>query len=77
MEQVKLNKLKQIALNIRLGAIESVYSANSGHPGGSLSIAEVLAYLYFEEMNVDSKNGIHLRDCMRYWRKRDISLKKI
>lgn len=56
MEHAKLNELKQIALNIRLGALEAVYSANSGHPGGSLSIAEVLAYLYFEEMNVDSKN---------------------
>ena len=56
MEQTKLAQLKQIAGNIRLGVLESVHAANSGHPGGSLSISDILAYLYFEEMNVDPKN---------------------
>lgn len=49
-------KLEKIALEIRKGALTAVYSAQSGHPGGSLSIADLLAYLYFEEMNVDPKN---------------------
>jgi len=44
------------AYQIRKLAIEAVYSASSGHPGGSLSIADVLAYLYFHEMNIDIKN---------------------
>ena len=48
MEQTKLAQLKQIAGNIRLGVLESVHAANSGHPGGSLSISDILAYLYFE-----------------------------
>lgn len=56
MEQAKINELKQIAANIKLGALEAVYSAASGHPGGSLSIADVLAYLYFVEMKIDPKN---------------------
>lgn len=47
--------LQRIALSIRKGALTAVYSAASGHPGGSLSIADILAYLYFEEMNVDPK----------------------
>lgn len=50
------NRLQKIALEIRKGALTAVYSAQSGHPGGSLSIADLLAYLYFEEMNVDPKN---------------------
>jgi len=49
-------RLKKIALEIRKGALTAVYSAQSGHPGGSLSIADLLAYLYFEEMNVAPKN---------------------
>ncbi|MBQ8758395.1 MAG: transketolase [Clostridia bacterium] len=49
-------RLEKIALEIRKGALTAVYSAQSGHPGGSLSIADLLAYLYFEEMNVDPKN---------------------
>lgn len=56
MEQAKLTELKQIANNIRLGIIEAVYNASSGHPGGSLSIAEILSYLYFVELNIDPKN---------------------
>ncbi len=56
MEQAKLNQLKNIAANIRLGILEGVHAASSGHPGGSLSIAEIITYLYFEEMNVDPKD---------------------
>lgn len=56
MEQAKLNSLKKNAVDIRLGILEEVHSASSGHPGGSLSIADIMTYLYFEEMNVDPKN---------------------
>ena len=49
-------ELSVIATKIRIGAIEGVYSANSGHPGGSLSAADVFAYLYFKEMRVDPAN---------------------
>ena len=49
-------ELELIAYKIRKHALTGVYSAKSGHPGGSLSIADILAVLYFEEMNVDSAN---------------------
>ena len=48
--------LKRIATNIRKGVITAVASAGSGHPGGSLSIADIMAYLFFEKMNIDPKN---------------------
>ena len=56
MNQSKINELKNIATEIRIGAIDAVHAAKSGHPGGSLSISDVLAYLYFVEMKVDPKN---------------------
>ena len=56
MEQARKNELCAIANNIRIGALTAVHSASSGHPGGSMSIADIMAYLYFEEMNVDPKN---------------------
>ena len=56
MDSVKKQELEKIAAKIRIGALTAVTSASSGHPGGSLSIAEILAYLYFKEMNVDPKN---------------------
>ena len=56
MEQTKKNALHKIATDIRLGVLKSVHAAASGHPGGSLSIADIMAYLYFEEMNIDPKN---------------------
>ena len=56
MEQAKLNQLKATAAQIRLDILEGVHAASSGHPGGSLSIAEIITYLYFSEMNVDPKN---------------------
>ncbi len=56
MEQSKLLWLSRIANQIRINVIEAVYNAKCGHPGGSLSIADILAYLYFEEMNIDPEN---------------------
>ncbi len=56
MEQAKIKELQKISADIKLGALEAVYSAASGHPGGSLSISDLLAYLYFAEMRVDAKN---------------------
>lgn len=53
MDVSKKKVLEQTALRIRKAVIEGTYHAKSGHPGGSLSIADVLAYLYFCEMNVD------------------------
>lgn len=53
MDKIKLQK---IATEVRKGILTAVYSAQSGHPGGSLGIADLLTYLYFEEMNVDPKN---------------------
>ena len=53
MTDEKLLFLKRTANSIRHGIIEAVYNAKCGHPGGSLSIADVMTYLYFEEMNVD------------------------
>lgn len=52
MNKTRIDELSKIAAKIRLGVIESTHAAGAGHPGGSLSIADILAYLYFEEMNV-------------------------
>lgn len=48
--------LQQKACKVRMGIIEGVYSAKAGHPGGSLSIADIMTYLYEKEMNVEPKN---------------------
>ncbi|MDD2958592.1 MAG: transketolase [Lachnospiraceae bacterium] len=48
-----IDKLKAIAHDIRVDIIESLHCAGSGHPGGSLSIAEILSVLFFREMNID------------------------
>ena len=56
MDTKRISELQEIARKIRVGIIDAVYSASSGHPGGSLSIADLLAYLYFEKMNVDPSN---------------------
>lgn len=53
MEEAKKAMLRDAARKIRVGIIEGTHAAKSGHPGGSLSIADVMAYLYFEEMNID------------------------
>lgn len=49
-------ELQKQANEIRKGIISAVHSAKSGHPGGSLSAADIFTYLYFEEMNIDPKN---------------------
>ena len=51
-----VKQLKKTANEVRKGAIEAVYQAKSGHPGGSLSAADIFTYLYFVEMNVDPEN---------------------
>ncbi len=56
MEAAKKKMLCEKANNIRKHVLTAVHSAKSGHPGGSLGIADVMAYLYFEEMNIDPKN---------------------
>lgn len=56
MDKKRLCELSIIANKVRKHALTAVYSANSGHPGGSLSIADLLALLYFEKMNIDPKN---------------------
>jgi len=50
-----INQLKTSATNIRKMALEAVYSAGAGHPGGSLSCSDILAYLYMHKMNIDPK----------------------
>lgn len=52
MDKTTERQLMRTACDVRRGIIDSVYSAGCGHPGGSLSIADVLTYLYFEEMNI-------------------------
>lgn len=49
-------ELKKTANEVRKNIVTAVYYAHSGHPGGSLSAADILTYLYFEEMNIDPKN---------------------
>ena len=56
MENTEKKLLKLKAANIRKGIIEGTFNAKSGHPGGSLSIADILSYLYFKEMKVDVTN---------------------
>ena len=53
-----MNKLdlQKKAVDIRKGIVSSVHSAKAGHPGGSLSAADIFTYLYFEELHVDPKN---------------------
>jgi len=53
MENLELQK---IANEVRKGIVTGVHAAKAGHPGGSLSAAEVFTYLYFEEMNIDPKD---------------------
>ena len=50
---MELIELKQKANEVRKGIVTAVHAAKSGHPGGSLSAADILTYLYFEEMNID------------------------
>ena len=50
-------ELQKVANEVRKGIITSVHAAKAGHPGGSLSAADIFTYLYFEEMNVDPKDS--------------------
>lgn len=57
MDTKRKSELSEIARQVRIGIIDAVYNAKSGHPGGSLSIADILTYLYWEELkNIDPKN---------------------
>ena len=56
MNEARIIELKNIANNVRIGIIDATHAAKSGHPGGSLSIADILTYLYFEHMNIDPVN---------------------
>lgn len=49
-------ELQKTANEVRKGIVTAVHSAKAGHPGGSLSAADIFTYLYFEEMNIDPKN---------------------
>lgn len=53
MDNNKLTYLKETAKEIRILALSGIHAARSGHPGGSLSVTDILTYLYFSEMNVD------------------------
>lgn len=53
---MEIKELENKAKEIRRGIIEQVYSASSGHPGGSLSIADIMAVLYFDELNINEEN---------------------
>ena len=53
---MEILQLQKIANEVRKSIVTSVHSAKAGHPGGSLSAADILTYLYFEEMNVDPKD---------------------
>lgn len=55
MDKKRITELKEIATHVRKNALTAVHAAGSGHPGGSLSIADVLTLLYFEVMHIDPK----------------------
>ena len=56
MKITDIKQLQEKAKEVRKGIIEAVYSNKSGHPGGSLSIADIITVLYFNQMNIDEKN---------------------
>ena len=58
MDATLIKQMEITATKVRMGIIEGVYNAKSGHPGGSLSIADTLTYLYFAKMNVDPNNPL-------------------
>ena len=55
-KEYTVEELSAIATRIRMDVIQSIYTAGSGHPGGSLSIADILSVLYFREMDIDPDN---------------------
>lgn len=56
MKKADIKELETIAKNVRIDIINAVYEAKSGHPGGSLSSADILTVLYFNQMNIDEKD---------------------
>ena len=56
MKDISIGELKDRAQDLRRKALTMIYEAQSGHPGGAFSAAEVVTYLYFKEMNIDPKN---------------------
>ena len=56
MTPQEIKELKITACKVRMGVVEATHGAKAGHPGGSLSAADLFTYLYFKEMNVDPKN---------------------
>lgn len=58
MDATLIKQMEITATKVRMGIIEGVYNAKSGHPGGSLSVADTLTYLYFAKMNVDPDNPL-------------------
>jgi transketolase N-terminal domain/subunit len=80
MDKKRVTELSIIANNVRKHALTAVYSAASGHPGGSLSVADVLTLLYFEVMNVDPKNPKRVTQHLHYTvylQKKDLYQKRI
>ena len=65
MDAMKKKELQVFAAKARIGVIEGVYNAKAGHPGGSLSICDLLAYLYNGEMSIDASNP-HMEDRDRF-----------
>jgi transketolase len=63
MKSISVEELKQKAIEMRKTAITMIHKAQSGHPGGSLSAADLMTALYFKEMNIDPENP--------YWEDRD------
>ena len=56
MKERNYKGLEEIARKVRVNALRGIYNANSGHPGGSFSVADILVALYFDEMNIDPAN---------------------
>ena len=56
MESAVKKELMKIACKVRMGIIEGTFNAKSGHPGGSMSIADIITYLYWKEMKIDPQN---------------------
>jgi len=56
MTEQEIKQLQAVACKVRMGVIESTHGAKAGHPGGSLSAADMFTYLYFKELNIDPKN---------------------
>ncbi len=56
MTEQEIKQLQAVACKVRMGVIASTHGAKAGHPGGSLSAADMFTYLYFKELNIDPKD---------------------